>query len=225
MSKLYIPKHKIQLYVINVLTHQKYARFIDMRPQKADTNLYSYHLKVLLRERFVVKTDQGYTLDTQGLTYVDRANAELINVHALPKVITMCVVQNSNGDILLTRHKRQPFIDLWTLPYENVHIDDTTVEKAARRGVCENLGMKNVELRQAGDCYIRIVNDQQVIMSTLVHIFRFETDNIIPSEALVWARPHRLNQYELAPAMEEIVTRVFFNDPHFFEEYEIELST
>ena len=44
------------------------------------------------------------------------------------------------------------------------------------------------------------------------------------SEELVWARPHRLAEYDLAPAVEQIVARTFFRDPFFFEEFVAELN-
>ena len=46
------------------------------------------------------------------------------------------------------------------------------------------------------------------------------TDDITPHERLIWARPHKLAQYTLAPAVEQIVARAFFRDPYFFEEFD-----
>ena len=224
MSKKYIPKHKIQTYIIDVLMRQKYARFRDMRPVKADTNLYSYHLKVLQQEGFVVKSDDGYTLGKNGLIYANRNNASksvIGEVH--PDVRILLVIQNSNGDILLQKRDRQPFIDSWVLPGGSVRDSDSTIAAAAKRIAGESLQLQSVAPRHAGDCYIRILDENQVMMSTLVHVFRFETNELVPDDLLSWARPHKLGQYDLAPAVEDIVTRTFFNDPYFFEEYTAEL--
>lgn len=200
--------------------HTKYARFRDMRPPKVDTNLYSYHLKLLMKAGFIKKTDDGYTLDKKGIVYVDRVSTSTLNLRSQPKIVTMLVIQNSNGDILLFKRKRQPYTDLWTLPYGKVHIDDISIEAAAKREAAEKLGLQNQTVERAGDCYIRIMDTAEVIMSTLVHVFRFETDDIPPSDRLLWARPHKLHELELAPAVEQIVTRTFFRDSYFFEEYE-----
>jgi len=40
----------------------------------------------------------------------------------------------------------------------------------------------------------------------------------------VWARPHRLGDVTLAPAVEEIMARTFFKDDFFFEEFVVEWS-
>ena len=140
-------------------------------------------------------------------------------MRAQPKIITMLVIQNSNGDVLLTRRMKQPYIETWTLPYGRLHLDDKSVQAAAMREAKEKLGM-DFTPEHAGDCYIRVQNTAgEIISSTLAHVFRHYTDDIIETETIHWARPHKLAQYDLAPAVEQIVARTFFRDPYFFEEF------
>ena len=110
----HIISHHIQKYIIEVLIHQQYARFRDLRPPKIDTNLYSYHLKILQKQGLVTKTDEGYTLTPEGLIYVDRVSLKKLNIRTQPKIVSMLVVQNSNGDVLLLRRSKQPYINTWT---------------------------------------------------------------------------------------------------------------
>ena len=63
------------------------------------------------------------------------------------------------------------------------------------------------------------VTSEESVMTTLVHLFRLENDDVTMTERLVWARPHKLKDYNLAPAVEKIVARAFFRDPYFFEEF------
>jgi hypothetical protein len=72
----------------------------------------------------------------------------------------------------------------------------------------------------AGDCYIRVMTDGEILSTTLAHVFRFNRDDIETSEDITWVKPHKLGSYRLAPAVEAIVARGFFNDPFFFEEFE-----
>lgn len=88
-------KHHIQKHILSVLLHQRTARFRDMRAPRIDTNLYSYHLTQLTKGGFVKKTDSGYTLDTKGLLYVDRLNADKLFVRPQPKIVTMLVIQKT----------------------------------------------------------------------------------------------------------------------------------
>lgn len=214
--------HHIQKHILSVLMHQRYARFRDMRPPRVDSNLYSYHLKLMMKNGLVDKTEQGYTLGLGGVLYVDRVSTASVSVRQQPKIITMLVVQNSEGDILLYKKSRQPFIDLWNLPQGKLHIDDESIQAAARREIKEKIGDIDVKPEHAGDCYIRMKRDGEVVMSTLAHVFRFESDEIAEGESLHWARPHKLHQYELAPAIEQIIARTFFRDPYFFEEFEVD---
>lgn len=221
MIEQQLVEHYIQKHIISVLMHQRYARFRDMRPPKTDTNLYSYHLRLLQKRGFVDKTAKGYTLGKNGLLFVDRVSTKSLNVRTQPKIITMLVIQNSSGDILLWKRQRQPFLDQWTLPYGKLHIDDANVLAAAQREAREKLALDDTGLERAGDCYIRVKDGDEVMMNTLVHVFRGETDNITETEWLAWARPHKLAQYELAPAVEQIMTRTFFRDEFFFEEFDV----
>lgn len=212
--------HNIQKHILGVLLRRKTARFRDMRPPRTDTNLYSYHLTKMLKSGLVKKTVDGYTLDTAGLIYVDRVNAEKLFVRHQPKIVTMFVIQNGDGDILLQRRNKQPYIDMWTLPNGKLHIDDENIMSAAKREAEEKLGVKNQDMRHAGDCYVRVIQDGELLTVTLVHVFAFNRDDIKTDERTQWMRPHKLANYELAPAAEQIMARTFFRDPFFFEEFE-----
>ena len=222
MIDQFIPEHHIQKHILGVLMHSKYARFRDMRPLNVDTNLYKYHLNLLKKSGFVTKTNEGYCLDTAGLLYVDRVSLKSLKVRTQPKIITMIVVQNADGDVLLQKRTKQPHIDTWTLTYGKLHIDDESIVAAAQREASEKLGVNNLAVTHAGDCYIRICQNGEVLSSTLAHIFYCETDDITTHDELIWARPHKLANYDLAPAVEQIVARTFFHDPYFFEEFEEE---
>ncbi len=215
-----VVKHNIQKNILSTLMHQKTARFRDMRPPRVDTNLYSYHLTQLLKGGMVKKVDDGYTLDVAGLIYVDRVNEDKLFVRNQPKIVTMFVIQNSEGDILLQRRTKQPFIDSWNLPNGKLHNDDANVHMAARREAREKLGVVDQEMRHAGDCYIRVTQNGEQVILTLAHVFAFYRDNIETNEHTQWMRPHKLMQLDLAPGVEQIMTRTFFRDPFYFEEFE-----
>lgn len=214
--------HRIQKHILSVLLHQKVARFRDLRPPRVDTNLYSYHLKLLTKQDFIRKVDTGYTLSTRGLAYVDRVNAGKLFVRQQPKIITMLLVQDGYGNVLLQQRTKQPYIDTWTLPYGKVHIDDESVVAGAAREAREKLGLE-VTPRHVGDAYIRVRDSGEILSSTLVHICRFELDEYPESDTVRWCAPLKLARYELAPAVARIVARSFFGDEFFFDEYDIDI--
>lgn len=217
-------EHHIQKYILEHLMYQKYARFRDMRPKNIDTNLYSYHLKLLLKAKFITKTEFGYCLDERGLEYVDRVSSQAFTIRTQPKIITMVVIRNSNGEVLLYRRNKQPYIDKWTLPYGKVHVEDASLLAAAQREIIDKIGVSSLPVRHVGDCYIRTSSDGSYRSSTLCHVFYATHDIELLSEGLCWVAPLRLVEYDLAPAVEEIVTRTFFGDDHFFEEFYVGLT-
>ena len=214
--------HHIQKHIIDVLMYSETARFRDLRPPKVDTNLFTYHLNALVKMGMVMKAGGGYALTPSGLSYVDRVSVEKRVIRTQPKIISMIVVQNEEGDVLLQRRTKQPYINTWTLPYGKLHVEDTSVMSAAKREVQEKLSINDQALEHAGDCYIRVHVNGELLSTTLAHVFRFYRDDIAVNEDLVWVRPHKLGNYTLAPAVQEIMTRTFFKDPFYFEEYDVE---
>jgi ADP-ribose pyrophosphatase YjhB (NUDIX family) len=212
-------QHHIQKHIVSILMKCQTAKFSELRPPKTDTNLFSYHLKCLLRDGFIEKLDREYSLSKKGLMYVDRLSNQTGLVRHQPKIISMLLVQNSEGEVLLMKRRKQPFTDTWTLPYGKVHNEDETILKAAQREASDKLNFAPDSLRHVGDCYIRVRMDNELFSSTLAHIFRFETDNIQADDTRIWVRPLNLPRYLLAPAVEQIVARSFFGDDHFFAEF------
>lgn len=213
--------HPIQRHIIDVLTHQKYARFKDVRPPKYDTNLVTYHLKLLVQKDLVKKIEQGYTLSQKGLRYIVLLDTFSDTNRTQPNIVTMLLIQDGYGLVLLQKRRKQPDIDTWTLPHGTACLDDVSVLAAARRVANECLAFDPHKLRHVGDCYIRVMGDDGVRTSTLVHLVRFETDAIAASDTLQWVEPLALGKLTLAPAVEQIVTRAFFGDKFFFEEFEV----
>lgn len=238
-------QHHIQRSIVSVLTKQEFARFRDLKPTNVDTNLFSYHLKLLQKAGFIAKTEQGYTLAEKGLQYVDRANTTEMKLRSQPKIITMLLIQDGYAKVLLQKRAKQPYINTWTLPYGKMHIDDESVLAAARRESQEKLGFDPHKMRHVGECYIvvgrsiKVATEApsagtftdgdtvpvhtkhmlQIESRTLAHIVRFETDAIAASDTLQWVEPLNLPKLKLAPAVEEIVSRSFFGDEFFFEEF------
>ena len=240
-------KHHIERSIVAYLMTHEYARFTEMRPSNIDTNLFTYHLKILVKQGYIHKAENGYTLTSKGLIYVDRVSVDKMRLRSQPKIITMLLIQDGYGKILLQKRGKQPYINTWTLPYGKLHIDDESVVAAAVREATEKLSFTPNKVRHAGDCYIVVGKNSRVDVQphaagslqdgdtitlggcevfaietrTLVHVVRFETDAVAASGHLQWAEPLDLPKLKLAPAVEQIVARAFFGDEFFFEEFRV----
>lgn len=222
MTKITTVNHSIQKDIIDQLRHKETIRFRDLRPQKVDTNAFSYHVKALQKAGLIIKSEQGYSLGQQGLVYIERIEQEIPSSRDQPKIMMTFVIQNSEGDVLLQQREEQPFIGTWTFPSIPTYIDDHSVAEAAQHYVRATLSVKDVKPVPVGNCYIRVHTGTEVLSARFMHIFRCESDDIQEKETLRWARPHRLSEYALAPATEQIMARTFFRDPFFFEEFHVE---
>src|ERR1700758_3633322 len=105
------PSHHIQRYILNVLRHTEFARFRDMRPPDTDSNLYSYHLKRLLKRAYVNKTPRGYTLSLNGLIYIDKISTTTDRPRQQAKIMTMSVLLNEHDEALVRYKSSQPMIN------------------------------------------------------------------------------------------------------------------
>ncbi len=224
MIEQIIIKHAIQKHIIDVLCNVEIARFRDLRPPSTDTNLFSYHLKLLQKNNLVIKVNDSYKLSQKGMYYVETLSSYK-SPRTQPKIVTMLVIQNSNGAVLLHRRGRQPYIGLLSLPHGKVHLDDLSIKYSARRELKEKLNFQDVDISYAGEAYLRFLDgDGSILAVILSHIFRGYTDKIEPRDDLVWVQPHKLSEYRLVPGTEQVMTRTFFNDPFFFEEYNVSLT-
>lgn len=207
-------RHPIQREIIEYLTHHEYATFSELRPKKTETNLVSYHIKLLVTSAFITKVDSTYTLGPRGLEYLEQ-----VEYGDAPQVAVMLLIQEGYGKVLVQKRTRQPNITTWSLPQVTMTRSDNSVLAAARQASLDKLSFDPHALRHVGDCYVRVNYGDIMMSSTLNHIIRFETDGIRATDELMWVEPLDLMKLPVAPGVEQIVTRAFFGDDFFFEEF------
>jgi hypothetical protein len=211
MTEIFRIKHPIDVYIMTMLADQECVRFVDLKDKKTDTNLLTYHLKKLQSHDYILKVDAGYTLSQKGIYYVYNLTKSL----DMPDVIVSLLVQNSEGDVLLVKRTTHPFINSWSLPFRIVGSDDRAIADTALR-----IGESTYDVRHVGDAYVRVVFESANVTSTLTHVFRTESDAFRIVGEHQWVQPHELMDTRLAPGTEKLITRSFFGDAFFFEEYE-----
>lgn len=221
MLEEHVLKHHIQRQIVNVLMFNEYARFTDLRPARVDSNLFSYHLKLLLKQGYVAKTEKGYALSHKGLMYVDRVSGVKMKPRTQPKIITMLFLQNNRGEVLLQKRSKQPYINTWTLPYGKIHIEDPSLLAAAEREAHEKLGVRPTDARHIGDCYIRVYFEGSIGSTTLAHVITLKNTEVPTHKSLKWVSLLELGKLPLAPAVAEIIASCK-TDQRFFEEYTID---
>jgi ADP-ribose pyrophosphatase YjhB (NUDIX family) len=217
--------HHIQHHILTVLSVNKWAKFTQMRPPKVDSNAYSYHLKLLLRQRLLEKhPEKGYRLSPAGLAQVDRMSNSELNLRIQPKIITMILIYNEHNEVLLLAKSKQPFIGAWTFASGKLHIEDMSARAAAMREIHERVGVtSNDTLAHVADAYIHASINGQLVSTVLSHIFtmRIEARQVVRTDVL-WADATAMKTIQLAPGIAEVDTLVTNGQKEFtFAEYSI----
>lgn len=215
--------HHIQKYILKTLMYNKWARFSDMRPPKIDSNAYSYHLRVLQKDKMVEKTEKGYRLTPQGLSYVDKVSIEKFEPRIQPKLTNMLVIMNEKDEILLIPKSKQPFIGSWMLPYGKVHMEDESFYAAAVREADEKLNLNPENLEHVGSCFVRAFVNDVLISSILANVFTAKIESSVQlGDKAGWFDRAALSDLRLAPATTHVIDKVAEKNNLFFEQFNID---
>ncbi|MBI4175518.1 NUDIX hydrolase [Candidatus Berkelbacteria bacterium] len=133
----------------------------------------------------------------------------------------MVVCRNNEGAWLLYRRSRQPFRNLIGFPYGKIHLGETIVAAAARELV-EKTGIE-ASLSHAGDAYLTVSQDDDVVSQMLAHIFVGEKPRGTLKETseigtCFWADLATFASADLMPGVHDIITLLSQSRDHFFRE-------
>lgn len=218
--------HHIQHYILTKLSVAKWAKFSEMRPPKVDSNAYSYHLKLLLKQQLIEKhAEKGYRLSPRGMTQVDRMSATELNVRLQPKIITMCLLYNEDDKVLLLAKSKQPFIGAWTFASGKLHMEDGGARTAMVREIVERVAIQDNEtLTHVADVYINASIGGQLVSAILAHVFTMQVAQAaIERQDVIWADEQDWQRLQLAPGIKEVYELIENNKNTFtYAEYTID---
>lgn len=222
MGKVATVTNEYQKYILSQLKTREYARFKDIKPPKISSNAFSYHLKELLGGGWITKSNAGYSLGPAGLAFIERDTGSKA-VRMQPNIAVVFIVQDGYGNILLHKKTEQPYIGQWELPSLSMAVADTSVREAGIWAAKKLLHIVPETVRHAGDCYVRVHKGKVALSSTFMHVIRLDVDDYKPLKEFAWFDPLGVSALPHVPGLEQIMTRTFFNDDFFFEEYTVQL--
>lgn len=185
--------HNIQLDIIARLCEESPLRFKQLHPPELPNNVFSYHLKKLLETGYIAQTkDAAYEPTRKArklLSYVDESTRHT----GAPTLLTMLLVKDTEGRILLLKRTRQPFPNWYGLPSGMVHFGER-IEDAARRELAEKTGIRSSRpLRFIGVLDFQYLqaesNDIFVHANAFVymHTLKDKLTVELPSEMYLWS--------------------------------------
>jgi len=213
-------QHHIQKHILKTLTYTDRARFRDMRPKGVDSNLYNYHLKLLIKEGMVVKEEAGYALSPQGMRFADHVSVEKYEYRQQPKVLTKLVYINDDNEIILWPKYKQPFIGRWSLPSGKVHYEDSDLKSAVLREVKYLTSKEPKDLHQAGVVEYSVYISDVLVTHTLAYIFTAKLTDIAHERARFWPID-ALGNVDLSPGTLPTIQAVLGNNDYFYSQFTI----
>jgi NUDIX domain len=195
--------HWIDTYIVDKLIHHKFRRNRDLRPVNVESNLFQYHLKQMLKDKYAAKCPDGtYELGVKGLALADSYSAELKTQRPQSKVITVILVKDESGNVLLERKAKQPFIGQLQLPAGKVHLGETW-DEAAMRELEEKQNLSNIKLTRNGISHIVIRNGETIIQDYIAVRYSTQVKSHRPSDITC---PTEKLPADVAPGIQEIVS-------------------
>lgn len=212
--------HFIQKHILKTLCYREWARFRDLKPKNVDSNLYNYHLKLLIKDKLVEKVaDKGYRLLPLGMRFIDHVSIKNLEPRWQPKLLTKLVCINEENEVLMWPKHKQPFIGRWSLPSGKVHYDDRSLESAMRREILYMTDEDPIELRHRGVIEFHASIDGTVVSHTIAHVFYGRLVGV--KHALTsYVHYDELSQLNLSPGTMETIELVLADDSFFYNKYE-----
>lgn len=212
--------HRLQQRILHQLLLHKNCRYRDIKPKEVEGNLFMYHLKQLITDELVEKTDNRYQLTQKGLKFVDTLSLKNLKPRIQPKIITLLAVKNNSGKWLLYKRSRQPMFGKIGFPYGKIHLGEK-IKEAAERELLEKTGIE-AKLNHKGDVYITTNSSNDLVSHVLLHIFTGKN----PKGALLkesdigkcyWGSIKDIPEENIFLGLEDIL-KLIKTKNHFFEE-------
>jgi len=152
--------HKIQMLILRELLFRPNSRFSDLNIQGLSNDHFSYHIKVLIQDKYVTKNDSKYSLTNKGKEFANRMDTENTEIEKQPKVAVIIVATKSiNGKkhLLVQERTKEPYFGYYGFITGKVRFGEK-VSETARRELKEESGLED------GTILIkRIVHDHVVL--------------------------------------------------------------
>lgn len=171
--------HYIQKDIIQNLACKSPQRFSQLKPAQIPNNTFSYHLKRLLELGYVEhKLDEGYVATRKALKII-QYSAVKTNKSSTPAIITVIYVTNDDGEVLILKRNKRPFVNYYGLPSGLIHTGEN-IKIAAIRELFEKTGIVATnELTYCGVLDFQYLEQysQDIFVHAIAFIYKYNYGN------------------------------------------------
>ena len=221
--------HHLQKQILHHLVTVPCAHFSELKPDDVEGNIFTYHLQQLIKQKYIVKQDDGtYCLTPDGKAV--GINVKLSAREALQQAHSVLFMALKTKDGWLVRKRlahpmfgKVGFVHGEPLATESI---TTTASKifAAKTGLI-------VDFTVAGSGYVRLLKDEALesfTHFTLLYAKSFagslaEKVEKHPNGQNYWLKAIDTQDSDLIPGMEALCAKLESSDGLFFEELEFHI--
>ena len=160
--------HDIQAEILKELLFKEYSRFSEINTKKISSDQFTFHLKRLVEQGIVLKTDDGlYRLSAMGKEYANRFDTDSAKVtfekqaKLTAVVVAMRMVGGKNEYLMQVRQKH-PFFGFRGFVVGKIKIGESVIEAAARE-LKEEAGLEGA-LEQRAIYHERILSQEKELL-------------------------------------------------------------
>jgi ADP-ribose pyrophosphatase YjhB (NUDIX family) len=168
--------HEIQYNILNKLALVESARFNELLFEDLESEHMNYHLKQLIKLKYVEKNDLQYSLTIIGKNFVGTLDEVELKVEKQPKISVLLAIYRKNkktGEIenLVGKRLKHPYFGKVGRLTGKVRFGEK-IEEAAQRELLEETGLKANSIKLV-DVYHKIAktSQQETVQSSVFFIF------------------------------------------------------
>lgn len=132
--------HEIQMKIIIGLMTKEKLRFSELNQDGISTDLFSFHLRELLKNDLIEKNEEYYKLTTSGKEYGNRLDTDRKVYEKQAKVCVLLTPMNGNK-ILMQQRLKHPYFGFFGLVGGKVKYGESIFE-TAKRELLEETGLE-----------------------------------------------------------------------------------
>jgi 8-oxo-dGTP diphosphatase len=167
-----------ELCILNTIAFADEISYTDLNTQHLTTDLFTYHLKKLIKDDYIQKLDSGaYSLTDIGKNIVSKLDGRTFQIEEQCKTVVVVIcskVENDKTYYLLQKRSRQPLKDYYCLPGGKSRLGESLTE-AVLRELKEETGLSgNPVLAEIRHTTKLSTNDKQILSDDIIYCYKIE---------------------------------------------------
>lgn len=209
--------HHIRKSILDTLATAPSRRYGELKPDNLDGNVFTYHLKQLITDKYIAKQDDGsYALLPRGKDYVvHRYENSLLQAHSI------FLIAVHQGDTWLMRERLvQPLIGMAGFIHGEPVANESVLDSAAQR-LLQKTGY-DIPLSVHSSGLIRMKRSGMIESFSHAILLVGETNQPLThlrdaTGRHFWLNESELQRMDILPSCVDLITRIKQNDASPFD--------